>query len=243
MRNGSYWAATLLLATVAIAADPVPQADLPGDIPEKWSAVTGAFDFDRREAMIPMRDGVRLHTVILIPKGASGAPILLTRTPYGATDSTTRAHSSHLKAVLPYGDDVVSSSGYIRVYQDVRGKYGSEGSYVMNRPLRGPLNSSATDHSTDTWDTIEWLTQNVPEGNGRVGIIGTSYGGFLVLMALVDPHPALKAAVPIAPMVDPWIGDDWFHNGAFRQVYAADYTYEQTATRRSDELLWRPRHW
>jgi uncharacterized protein len=242
MGRVSHGAATLLVAAAAIAAAPAPQSDLPSDIPEKWSPVTAAFDFERREAMIPMRDGVRLHTMILIPKGVSGAPILLTRTPYGATDSTTRAHSSHLQAVLPYGDDVVSRSGYIRVYQDVRGKYGSEGSYVMNRPLRGPLNSSATDHSTDTWDTIEWLTHNVPEGNGRVGIIGTSYGGFLVLMALVDPHPALKVAVPIAPMVDTWRGDDWFHNGAFRQVYAADYTYEQTATRRSEELLWRGKY-
>ena len=235
-------AATLLVATVAIAADPAPQSDLPSDIPQKWSAVTAAFDFDRREAMIPMRDGVKLHTVILMPKGVSGAPILLTRTPYGATGSTTRARSSHLKAVLSYGDDIVSSSGYIRVYQDVRGKYGSEGSYVMSRPLRGPLNSSATDHSTDTWDTIEWLTHNVPESNGRVGIIGTSYGGFLVLMALVDPHPALKVAVPIAPMVDTWRGDDWFHNGAFRQVYAADYAYEQTATQKSEEQLWRGKY-
>ena len=119
------------------------------------------------------------------------------------------------------------------MYQDVRGKYGSEGNYVMNRPLRGPLNRSATDHSTDTYDTIDWLVKNVPESNGRVGIIGTSYGGFLALMALVDPHPALKVAVPIAPMVDVWRGDDWFHNGAFRQIYALDYTYEQTATRKS----------
>jgi putative CocE/NonD family hydrolase len=192
--------------------------------------------------MIPMRDGIKLHTVILVPKGVTRAPILLTRTPYGATMSTTRAESAHLKAVLPYGDDVVSVSGYIRVYQDVRGKYGSEGNYVMNRPLRGPLNASATDHSTDTWDTIEWLTHHVPETNARVGIIGTSYGGFLVLMALVDPHPALKVAVPIAPMVDTWRGDDWFHNGAFRQVYAADYAYEQTGTQKSEEKLWRGKY-
>ena len=242
MKQGSHWAATVLVATAAIAADSTPQSDLPSDIPQKWSPVTGAFDFERREAMIPMRDGVKLHAVILLPKGASGAPILLTRTPYGATDATTRAHSTHLQAVLPYGDDIVSSSGYISVYQDVRGKYGSEGNYVMSRPLRGPLNSSATDHATDTWDTIEWLIHNVPESNGRVGIIGTSYGGFLVLMALVDPHPALKVAVPIAPMVDTWKGDDWFHNGAFRQVYAADYAYEQTATRKSEEVLWRSKY-
>src|SRR6516225_10404666 len=107
MKQGSYWAATVLVATAAIAADSTPQSDLPSDIPQKWSPVTAAFDFERREAMIPMRDGVKLHTVILIPKGVSGAPILLTRTPYGAAGSTTRALSSHLKAVLPYGDDIV----------------------------------------------------------------------------------------------------------------------------------------
>jgi putative CocE/NonD family hydrolase len=130
-------------------------------------------------------------------------------------------------------------SGYIRVFQDVRGKYGSEGSYVLNRPLRGPLNSSTTDQSTDTWDTIEWLVKNVPESNQRVGIIGTSYGGWLALMAIVDPHPALKVCVSIAPMVDTWRGDDWFHNGAFREIYAFDYVWEQTATRSSAQLFQR----
>jgi putative CocE/NonD family hydrolase len=226
----------VLAASVAAAA---PPGDLPSDIPQGFQTVTQAFDFDRRDVMIPMRDGVKLHTIILIPKGARAAPILLERTPYGAGKETSVHDSSHLKAVLPHSDDIVSEAGYIRAVQDVRGKYGSEGSYVMNRPLRGPLNGSTTDHSTDTWDSIEWLTHNVPESNGRVGIIGTSYGGFLVLMALVDPHPALKVAVAIAPMVDVWRGDDWFHNGAFRQIYTLDYAYEQTATRSSSEELWR----
>jgi uncharacterized protein len=231
---------TLLgLFLVPLAAVAQRASDLPSDIPQGFQTITQAFDFDRREVMIPMRDGVKLHAIILVPKGAHAAPILLDRTPYGATKETMVNDSTHLTAVLPHGDDIVTQSGYIRVVQDVRGKYGSEGSYVMNRPLRGPLNGSATDHSTDTWDTIEWLTHNVPESNGRVGIIGTSYGGFLVLMALVDPHPALKVAVAIAPMVDVWRGDDWFHNGAFRQAYALDYAYEQTATRSSSEVLWR----
>jgi len=227
-----------LVAASLLSSAPYAQ-DLPSDIPAKLQPAEASFDFAKRDVMIPMRDGVKLHTVILLPKGLAHAPLLLTRTPYGASKAVNGTDSSHLESVLPWGDDIVAVSGYIRVYQDVRGKYGSEGSYVMNRPLRGPLNNSATDHSTDTYDTIDWLIKNVPESNGRVGIIGTSYGGFLALMALVDPHPALKVAVPIAPMVDVWRGDDWFHNGAFRQIYALDYTYEQTATRRSDEILWR----
>jgi len=146
--------------------------------------------------------------------------MLLTRTPYNAVELTGNRRSSHLGATL-YGydnaTDVIVEGGYIRVVQDVRGKYRSEGDYVMNRPLRGPLNPTEVDHSTDTWDTIDWLVKNVPESNGRVGILGISYDGFLPLMAMVNPHPALKVAVPMNPMVDGWMGDDWFHNGAFRQ--------------------------
>jgi uncharacterized protein len=227
----------MLLATMALPQS--PSTDLPSDIPEKLARPIEAFDFDQRDVMIPMRDGVKLHTLILIPKGVKRAPMLLTRTPYGAGKTTSQNESGHLTLVLPTGDDNVSVSGYIRVYQDVRGKYGSEGNYVMNRPLRGPLNPSATDQSTDAWDTIDWLVKNVAESNGRVGMIGTSYGGWLVLLALVDPHPALKVAVAVAPMVDVWRGDDWFHNGAFRQIYALDYAYQQTGTRKSEDLLWR----
>ncbi len=229
-----------VLGSIAPAQAPPP--DLPSDIPEKFTPGIDAFDFLKREAMIPMRDGIKLHTVILVPKSVQRAPIMLERTPYGASKAASRSESAHLASVLPRGDDVISLSGYIIVFQDVRGKFGSEGSYVMNRPLRGPLNGSATDHSTDAWDTIDWLTKNVKESNGRVGMIGTSYGGFLVLMALMDPHPALKVAVAIAPMVDVWRGDDWFHNGAFRQIYALDYAYQQTATKRSEDLLWRSKY-
>src|SRR5207245_2301388 len=125
-------------------------------------------------------------------------------------------------------------AGYIVAVEDVRGKYKSEGEYVMNRPVRGPLNPTAVDHSTDAWDTIDWLIKNVPESNGRVGSIGTSYDGFTALMTLVNPHPALKASVPINPMVDVWKGDDWFHNGAFRQEMIS-YVYGQTATKASGE--------
>jgi hypothetical protein len=183
---------------------------------------------------------VKLHTVILVPKGAKGAPILLTRTPYDATALTSHAESSHLGPILTGYDnatDVIVEGGYIRVVQDVRGKYGSEGDYVMNRPLRGSLNPTAVDHATDTYDTIDWLVKNVPESNGRVGILGISYDGFLPLMALVNPHPALKVAVPMNPMVDGWRGDDWFHNGAFRQQ-GMSYIYDQEATRANDLKWW-----
>jgi putative CocE/NonD family hydrolase len=190
--------------------------------------------------MIPMRDGVRLFTVILVPRGAADAPILLTRTPYDADALTRHKKSAHLGPVLSGYDnaaDLVVDGGYIRVVQDVRGKYGSEGDYVMNRPMRGPQNRTPVDHATDTWDTIDWLVKNVPETNGKVGILGISYNGFLTLTALVDPHPALKVAVPMNPMVDGWIGDDWFHNGAFRQQNMP-YIYEQEATRENEEKWW-----
>jgi putative CocE/NonD family hydrolase len=183
---------------------------------------------------------MRLHTVILVPRGAKGAPILLTRTPYNANELTRHANSSHLGPILDGYDnasDVIVEGGYIRVVQDVRGKHGSEGDYIMNRPLHGPQNPTPVDHATDTYDTIDWLVKNTPESNGRVGILGISYDGFLPLMALVNPHPALKVAVPMNPMVDGWMGDDWFHNGAFRQQNMA-YIYEQEATRKSEAKWW-----
>ncbi|HLY98394.1 MAG TPA: CocE/NonD family hydrolase [Candidatus Angelobacter sp.] len=190
-----------------------------------------------------MRDGVKLHTVILVPKNATQAktaPILLTRTPYNASELTSHAQSSHLGPILQGYDnavEVIVEGGYIRVVQDVRGKYDSEGDYVMNRPLHGPQNPTPVDHSTDTYDTIDWLVKNVPECNGKVGILGISYDGFLPLMALINPHPALKVSVPMNPMVDGWMGDDWFHNGAFRQQNMA-YILEQDATRHNDAKWW-----
>ncbi len=241
-------AVSLCAAAVTVAQAPRPAGQtaapkypqLPSETPADFKPVTDAFDYVRRDVMIPMRDGVRLHTVILVPKGAANAPILLTRTPYSATELTTHAHSAHLGPILHGYDnatDVIVSGGYIRVVQDVRGKYGSEGDYVMNRPLRGPLNPTPVDHATDTYDTIDWLVKNVPESNGRVGILGISYDGFLPLMALVNPHPALKVSVPMNPMVDGWMGDDWFHNGAFRQPNLA-YIYDQEATRANDAKWW-----
>jgi putative CocE/NonD family hydrolase len=213
---------------------------LPSERPDKLEPTNYGFDYVRREVMIPMRDGVKLHTVILVPKGAKDAPILLTRTPYNASELTTHINSSHLGPSL-YGydnaTDVIVEGGYIRVVQDIRGKYGSEGDYVMNRPLHGPQNPTLVDHATDTYDSIDWLVKNVPESNGKVGILGISYDGFLPLMALVNPHPALKVSVPMNPMVDGWRGDDWFHNGAFREQ-GMNYIYEQEATRANDAKWW-----
>src|SRR3546814_20279825 len=120
--------------------------------------------------------------------------------------------------ILPQGDEVFVQGGYIRVVQDVRGKYGSGGDYVTARPLRGPLNDSDTDHATDAWDTIDWLVKNVPESTGRVGMVGSSYDGFPAEMALFDPHPALTATAPSSPMVDGWIRLARFGYGAFRPV-------------------------
>jgi putative CocE/NonD family hydrolase len=208
------------------------------DIPKTFTVPTAGYDYVKREAMIPMRDGVRLYTVIVVPKGAKNAPILLTRTPYNAAKRAARNDSPHMIAKLPQGDEVFVADGYIRVFQDVRGKYGSEGDYVMTRPVRGPLNPTATDHATDAYDTIDWLVKNTPESNGRVGMIGSSYEGFTVAMALLDPHPALKVAAPESPMVDGWMGDDWFHYGAFRQTNL-DYTAMQTSTKGGGEAVMR----
>ena len=226
----------------------------PSETPDRFEPSTSSFDYARRVVDIPMRDRVKLHTIILVPKGAKNAPILLTRTPYNAEDLTSHdprggegrsgALSSHLGPILNGYDnatEVIIEGGYIRVVQDVRGKYGSEGDYVMNRPLRGPQNPTLVDHSTDTYDTIDWLVKNIPESNGKVGILGISYDGFLPLMALVNPHPALKVSVPMNPMVDGWMGDDWFHNGAFRQQNLP-YIYEQVATRKNDAKWWSS-HW
>ena len=244
-----------IVPSLILPAAPAQQyPDLPSETPTNFQPVTSNFDYVKHDVMIPMRDGIRLHTVILVPKGAKNAPILLTRTPYSATDLTSHdprggtgrnaGPSAHLASIL-WGYDnpteLIVEGGYIRVVQDVRGKYGSEGDYVMTRPLHGPQNPTPVDHATDTYDTIDWLVKNIPESNGKVGIIGISYDGFLPLMALINPHPALKVAVPMNPMVDGWMGDDWFHYGAFRQQNMP-YIYEQEATRNND-AKWPTIHW
>jgi len=211
----------------------------PSETPAEFRQPTAFLDYERRDVMIPMRDGVKLHTVILIPKGAARAGIVLTRTPYNANELSQNTPSMHLGTAL-WGYDnateTIIDGGYIRVVQDIRGKYGSEGDYIMNRPIHGPLNPTPVDESTDTYDTIDWLVKNIPETNGKVCVIGISYDGYLALMPMIHPHPALKCVVPMNPMVDGWRGDDWFHNGAFREQNIP-YIYEQTATR-DNSALW-----
>lgn len=195
-----------------------------------YDHIRAEADYVKRVFMIPMRDQVKLYTVIVMKKGVANAPILLSRTPYDAKGASSRTAGQKATEILGAMDAVFIEDNYIRVYQDVRGLHGSEGDFIMNRPLRGPLNSTNTDESTDAYDTIDWLTKNTPETNGKVGVIGSSYLGFTTLMAEIEPHPALKAAVPQSPMVDGWMGDDWFHNGAFRNTNIA-YTVGVTTAK------------
>ncbi|WP_419808553.1 CocE/NonD family hydrolase [Sphingomonas sp.] len=198
--------------------DAAVRAEAAGDVPAAFTPPVGPRDYDKRVVMVPMRDGTKLYTVIVVPKNARNAPIILTRTPYDAKGRASRSESASMLNTLPLADEPFVRAGYIRVYQDVRGKYGSEGDYVVTRPVIGPLNPTQVDHVTDAYDTIDWLVNraNLPESNGKVGMIGSSYEGFTVVMALLKPHPALRAAVPESPMIDGWMGDDWFHYGAFR---------------------------
>ena len=187
-----------------------------------WFALTPASaqqePFKRAEAMIPMRDGVRLNTHIYTPTRTNEQfPILLLRTPYGIRDLTP----SQLASAIPE----LTSEGFIVVHQDIRGRFKSEGQFVMLRQPRDPKDKKAIDESTDTYDSIEWLLKNVANNNGRVGIAGTSYGAWLSVMAMLDPHPALKAVVEQASPADMWMGDDFHHNGAFRLSYGFEYAY------------------
>jgi uncharacterized protein len=227
LSSRSVVAAFLLSLTALCFGAQQPPVD--SDIPPKFTLPKTGFDYVKREERVPMRDGVKLYTIIVVPKGAMHAPILLTRTPYAAASRVSQ-DSPHMLDELPRSDDVFVSAGYIRVFQDVRGKHGSEGAYLMTPPPLGPLNTTGADDSTDAYDTIDWLVKNIPQSNGRVGMVGSSYEGFTVVMALINPHPALKVAAPESPMVDGWMGDDWFHYGAFRQVNL-DYFTGQTSAR------------
>jgi putative CocE/NonD family hydrolase len=177
--------------------------------------------YSRKEVMIPMRDGVKLHAVILRPTDThEPLPFLMQRTPYGVNDSNSDSIN------MQYTE--LAESGYIFVMEDIRGRYESQGQFVMMRPIAAhhdpnSADPNGVDESTDTFDTVAWLVKYVPDNNGRVGVIGVSYPGFLAAEAGIDPHPAVKAISPQAPMTDVWIGDDFFHNGAFRQTYGYDY--------------------
>jgi uncharacterized protein len=224
---------TALLASAMIAAPLLAQdrvTPMTPDVMDKYEQVLPSADFVRREAMVPMRDGTKLYTTWVMKKGATGAPILLSRSPYDAHGSTHRVASQRGVDILEAMDKEFFEDGYIRVYQDIRGLHRSEGQYIMNRPVAGVQNDTGIDESTDAYDTIDWLVKNLPESNGKVGIIGSSYLGFTTLAAEINPHPALKAAVPESPMVDGWMGDDWFHNGAFR-ISSLDYAVGQATNK------------
>jgi putative CocE/NonD family hydrolase len=173
-------------------------------------------DYVRTEAMIPMRDGVKLHAVILKPSDIhSPLPFLIQRTPYGVGAAN--------RALFFSARPELARDGYIYVGEDIRGRFKSEGEFVMSRPMADHKDPKAVDESTDAYDTVEWLLKNVQGNNGRAGFVGTSYPGFLAMAAGIDPHPAVKCVSPQAPMIDVWMGDDFFHNGAFRQTYGYDY--------------------
>src|SRR5579871_4307985 len=230
--SGIVLAAACCLVSLLASADtpPAKPDDTIGlnDIPKDFTDKLANQDYTKRVVMIPMRDGIKLNTIILVPNGVHDAPMVLTRTPYNAAERSQRSKSHSLLSTLPLSDEDFVRARFIRVWQDIRGKYASEGDYVMTRPMRGPLNPTNTDESTDAWDTIDWLLKNVPESNGKVGMIGSSYEAFTVVTALLDPHPALKAAVPESAMVDGWMGDDWFQYGAFRNLMIG-YVHMQTA--------------
>ncbi len=206
--------AALTLASLWAAPRPALRAQTPAATAAAPRTPT-ADDFDKREVMIPTRDGVRLHTLMLTPKGSTAdLPIILTRTPYGIAAAPRVLGSSYAE---------LAQDGYIFVFQDIRGRFGSEGQFVMLRPMRDTSDAKAIDESTDTYDTVEWLLKNVPHNNHRVGMLGISYPGWLTVMAMLDPHPALKAVSPQASPADMFIGDDFHHNGAFRLSYGFEY--------------------
>src|SRR5207245_10211067 len=177
-------------------------------------------DYATSDVMIPMRDGVRLHTVIVTPKNATAPlPLLMERTPYG---------TEGVAASVPRRAKRLGLDGYIHVEQDIRGRFGSEGAFDMNRPPHS--GHAGTDESSDTYDTIDWLVKNVPNNNGKVGVFGISYPGWLTAVAWIGAHRALKAISPQAPMGDAWMGDDFFHQGAFRQSYGLEYSWGMEAS-------------
>ncbi|HEU4981079.1 MAG TPA: CocE/NonD family hydrolase [Acidobacteriaceae bacterium] len=187
--------------------------------------------YSREEVMIPMRDGVKLHAIILRPTDTKEPlPFLMQRTPYGVDGSTSDSINEEYTEL--------ARSGYIFVMENIRGRYESEGKFVMMRPLAAHHDPNLpdphdVDESTDTYDTVAWLLKHVPDNNGRVGVLGVSYPGFLATEAGIDPNPAVKAISPQAPMTDVWLGDDFFHNGAFRQSYGYDYVLGMESSKKA----------
>ncbi|HWZ01254.1 MAG TPA: CocE/NonD family hydrolase [Edaphobacter sp.] len=182
-------------------------------------------EYTRSEAMVPMRDGVKLHVVILRPAGSESGgeplPFLMERTPYGTDHNSSKS--------VNVAKPELAASGYIFVFGDIRGRYQSEGTFVMNHPIVAHTTKNDVDETTDTRDTIDWLLKNVPNNSGKMGVLGVSYPGFLAISAGIDAHPAVKAISPQAPMTNIWLGDDFFHNGAFRETYGFDYVQQLEA--------------
>jgi uncharacterized protein len=189
-------------------------------------------EYTRSEVMMPMRDGAKLHAIILRPVGSesNGAPLpfLMTRTPYGTDDNSSAGVNS--------SKPELAVSGYIFVFADIRGRYESEGQFVMNRAIVAHTTKNDVDETTDTRDTIDWLLKNVPNNSGKVGVLGVSYPGFLAMSAGIDAHPAVKAISPQAPMTNVWLADDFFHNGAFRETYGFDYV-QQLEGQKTDAVV------
>lgn len=183
------------------------------------AAQAPAQRFTKRVEMIPMRDGTRLNTEIYIPTDHTGPlPVLVTRTPYGLRHDADGMHTA-----LGTSYQALVKDGYVFVFQDIRGRFKSEGQFVMLRPPRDGRDAKAIDEGTDTYDTIDWVLKALPNDNGRVGMLGISYGGWLTVMAMLDPHPALMAVSPQASPADMWLGDDFHHNGAFRLSYGFEF--------------------
>jgi uncharacterized protein len=204
------------LVWMAAARQDVPKESRPGQ------------DFETREVLIPMRDGVKLHTLIYLPKTtAAPLPILLNRTPYGIAGSGGRLRGT----MKELADD-----GYIFAFQDIRGRFGSEGTFVMMRPVRDRRDPQSIDEATDAYDTVAWLVANVPGNNGRVGQLGVSYDGWLTAMAMLEPHPSLRAVSPQASPADMWLGDDFFHNGAFRLSYGFEYATSMESSKETESF-------
>jgi len=179
--------------------------------------------------MIPMRDGIRLHAVVFTPKGQTESlPFLLTRTPYGAVKYPSPDKFKYIEDM--------AKEGYIFVMQDIRGRYGSEGTYVMQRFPRDKNDPKAIDESTDTYDTFDWLLKNIPDNNGKAGIYGISYDGWTTIMGAIDPHPAVKAVSDQGTPADMFLGDDFHHNGAFRLSYAFEYAFMEEISK-TDSLF------
>jgi putative CocE/NonD family hydrolase len=196
----------VLVLALSLAIVPIRARQAPESIADRFTSA---------DVMIPARDGVRLHARIFTPKDQHGPlPIIMQRTPYGVANAQTK-FTAYLKAL--------AEEGYIFVFEDIRGKFGSEGTFVMQRPARDAGDTRSLDEGTDTYDTIEWLLKNVPGNNGRVGMLGVSYDGWTTIMAAIEPHPALKAISPQASPADMFLGDDFHHNGAFRLSYGFEY--------------------